>query len=845
MSVSQVLIQNPRKGLENDIIPPLLAPDAFPTLEDVFMFRGRIRRRRGVKFLGRIVSQVVNEAVGNANGASFMGTLGNTPIQPGSVSIVVGAITFIDTGNGTFTSSPAGSSGTINYLTGAISLTFVPPLGGATPVTATYSIFNLLPVMGLRTRELPTINEEQLIGFDTIKANAFISSATPPQFSDITFYKTTNLPFSWTGSDAQFFWSTNYQNAFWATNNVPGFQEFVVTNVTAAASAVITFTGGDVFQNGDIITLTNVIATAGSTLNVNGLTGTVTAHGAGTVTVTINTAAGFTYSSGGLIHSLTRTQSGDGIRWYDGTGWVNFQPPLSATLTGTNVNILQTALILLPYKGRLLALNTQEGVAGGVVTNFAQRARYSEIGTVYYNALTPQGFTGGFQADAWRDDIVGRGGFIDAPTSEQIISAEFIKDTLVVFFERSTYQLRYTGDPTIPFIWEKINTELGAESTFSIVPFDRGIYGVGNYGIITCDSVNVARIDQIIPDEVFNIHNTNNGVRRVHGIRDYTKQLVYWTFPNDVVFTNNVTTTKFPTRVLILNYLDGSYSFFNDSLTCFGQFQSFRDIRWTDLPIEWQNYPELWNSGSLQQDYPVIVTGNQQGYVFFFNQDQNASPVNDPSLSISAITQAVPAQITAVNHNLQDGQFIQITGVNGMTEINSNPLSINGIYRVLRIIDANNFTISYYSAAVDNFLPLDSTGFGVYTNGGQITVLNNFNVISKQFSPFLEEGLQARLIYTDIFVDGASNGQFSLNFYLNQENDTVVTSDISLPQTTTGQQRIWFRTIPNVTAEYIQFQMTLDNAQMIDPQFFDFDFILHAVRMSFQPSSRFMFGVQL
>lgn len=838
-----VLIQNPRKGLENDVIPPLLPQDAFPTLEDVFMFRGRVRRRRGVKFLGRLVRGVVNEAVGSANGANFAGTLAGTPIQPGSVTIVVGAITFLDTGNGTFTSAPPGSSGTINYLTGAITLTFVPPLGGATPVVASYSVFNLLPCMGLRTRELSAINEEQLVGFDTTKVNVFTSGSTPPQFTDVTFYKTTGVAFSWTGTDAQFFWSTNYQMAFWATNNVPGFQEFVITGITAAASAVITYTGGDVFQNGDIIALTNVISTG--TLNVNGLTGTVTAHGAGTITVNINTSAGFTYSSGGLVHSLTRTQSGDGIRWYDGTGWVNFQPPLSATTTGTNVNILQTALILLPYKGRLLALNTQEGVAGGVVTNFAQRARYSEIGTVYYNALTPQGFTGGFQADAWRDDIVGRGGFIDAPTSEQIVSAEFIKDTLVVFFERSTYQLRYTGDPTIPFIWEKINTELGAESTFSIVPFDRGIYGIGNYGIITCDSVNVARIDQIIPDEVFNIHNTNNGVRRVHGIRDYTKQLVYWTFPNDVVFTNNVTATKFPTRILILNYLDGSYSFFNDSLTCFGQFQAFRDIRWTDLPIEWQNYPELWNSGSLQQDYPVIVAGNQQGYVFFFNQDQNASPVNDPSLSISAITQAIPTQITAVNHNLQDGQFIQISQVNGMTQINSNALSPDGIYRVLRIIDANNFTISYYDATVDNFLPLDSTAFSAYTNGGQIAVLNNFNVISKQFSPFLDQAIQARLTYMDLFVDGASNGEFSVNFYINQENDTVVTSDISLPQTTTGQQRIWFRTIPNVTAEYVQYQMTLNNAQMVNPESFDFDFILHAVQMMFQPGSRFMYGIQL
>lgn len=840
-----ILISNTRRGLERDLEANLIPQDAYPDLEDVFMFRGRIRRRKGLKYLGQIVTDAVNENDGTANGASFSGNLTHFPIQPGSLVITVGAVTFTDNGSGVLVGNPNTNSGTINYFTGAFTLSFAPPLGAPTAVISNYSFYNFLPCMGLRTRELTTINEEQLVAFDTTKANVFSANAIPPQFTDVTFYKTTNVAFSWSASDANFFWSTNYQNAFFATNNKPGFQEFVITGITPGATTVITFTGGDVFQNGDIIAVTNVIQPTTDTFFINGQTGAVTAHGAGTVTVAINTAAGFTYTSGGLIHSLTRTQSGDGIRWYDGTGWVNFQPPLSATLTGTNVNILQTALIMLPYKGRLLALNTQEGVAGGVVTNFAQRARYSEIGTVYYNNLTPSGFTGGFQADAWRDDIVGRGGFIDAPTSEQIISAEFIKDTLVVFFERSTFQLRYTGDPTIPFIWEKINTELGAESTFSIVPFDRGVYGVGNYGIITCDSVNVERIDQIIPDEVFNIHNTNNGVKRVHGIRDYTKQLVYWTFPNDFVATDDNTTSKFPTRVLVLNYLDGSYSFFNDSLTCFGAFQTFKDVRWADLPVQWISYPEQWNGGAQQQDYPIIVAGNQQGYVFIYNQDNNNSPINDPSLTISAITQASPAQITATNHNLQVGQVIQITGVNGMTQINGNTLSPNGIYQVLSVINANNFTITYFDASTNTFKPLDSTGFSPYTNGGQITVINNFSVLSKQFNPYDQEALEARLTYFDIFIEAAANGQFSINLYLNQDSNTIVTSDISLAQTSTGQQKIWFRTIPNVTGQYIQYQMTLSNAQMNVPTSYDFEFILHAVMMHFQKASRFMVGVQL
>ena len=43
-------------------------------------------------------------------------------------------------------------------------------------------------------------------------------------------------------------------------------------------------------------------------------------------------------------------------------------------------------------------------------------------------------------------------------TDEQIISCEFIKDRLIVFFERSTWELAYTGNEVLPFIWQKINT---------------------------------------------------------------------------------------------------------------------------------------------------------------------------------------------------------------------------------------------------------------------------------------------------------------------------------------------------------------------------------------------------
>lgn len=857
-------ISNTRKGLERDVEAFLLPQDAYPTIEDFYMFRGRIVRRKGIEKLGpgnQIVSSTTDspQNVGTRSAVPPDDVVTNTitfdplayRIGAGTLSITDGITTFTDDGEGNLIVAVGfGLDGTINYCTGDFTATFTAN-NGAAAIIATFEIVYGLPCMGLRSREVIPINEEQLVAFDTIKANLFIGAVPVPHFEDITFYRTTNIPFSWTGTDADFFWTLNYQNAFFASNYIRGFQAFTITAINNNATATITFAGALVFPLGSVIGVTNVLAAGPGT--INGKFGTVTASAAGSVTVTIDTAtSALNYTSGGILHAHTNSIDGDGIRWYDGTGWVNFSPPLSSDTAGTNVVLLMGALILVAYKGRMLALNTIEGTSYASFNTFRQRVRYSEVGTVFYDGFVPTGWPGGSQADAWRSDIVGRGGFIDAPTQEMIISAEFIKDTLIVFFERSTYQLRYTGDPTIPFIWEKINTELGAESTFSIVPFDRGVFAIGNYGVITCDSVNVQRIDQIIPDEVFNIHNNNDGVRRVGGIRDFTKQLVYWTFPMD--FQNNDESPNiFPSRVLVYNYLDGSYSFFNDSLTCFGSFQLFNDIRWKDLKIPWIDYPNPWLTGEFEFGFPIIVAGNQQGFVFIFNQNQIS---NDPSLMISNITQTTPATLTIVNHNLQVGQFIQISEVDGMTQINgfgpigSSSGSPLGIYIVNEVSDADNFTIGYIEqnptqSNYGNTVPVPAVGFTAYTDCGVVALINNFNLTTTQFSPFQDDGLQVRLSYLDIFMEAAENGEYSINLYVDQEPDLAAQTLICSPITAQNQEKIWFRNSPNVTGQYVQAEITLSNLQMVDPDKSEFDLTIHAMQVYFDPGSRFMFGTLL
>lgn len=82
--------------------------------------------------------------------------------------------------------------------------------------------------------------------------------------------------------------------------------------------------------------------------------------------------------------------------------------------------------------------------------------------------------------------------------------------------------------------------------------------------------------------------------------------------------------------------------------------------------------------------------------------------------SISGITRASPGVVTANGHGLSTDDYVWISGVNGMTQIN------NRAYKVVRI-DANRVSLQYQSGA--NWYALNTTsgnGYSSYSSGGQI-----------------------------------------------------------------------------------------------------------------------------
>ena len=491
--------------------------------------------------------------------------------------------------------------------------------------------------------------------------------------------------------------------------------------------------------------------------------------------------------------------------------WTNLRPQLDSGGT----RFLETAGIVLGFRDRLIALNTIED-EGGNDRTYVNRCRFSQNGD-------PTAAT-----TSWLDDTPGRGGFVDAPTQEAITTAEFVKDQLVVYFERSTWELVYTGDATLPFRWQQINNELGAESRFSIIGFDNGAVGVGNVGVHTCNALNVKRIDEKIPDEVFNIHNGDDGPRRVYGIRDYYRELVLWTFPDD---TGNPT---YPTNILLWNYQNNTWAFFKDSFTCFGYFQKDSDLTWADLGNiygTWANWNDPWGGAQGQSQFPFIVAGNQQGFVFILDADKSS---NEQSLYITDMN-AGTEELTVINHNLELNDYVLVEECEGITSLNGS------VFQVQSIVD-------------EDTIILDVTFTGTYTGGGKLTRISNLNLQSKQWNPGTPVGQQFRMPYMDFLLERTEDGEVSVDYLVDstsgQSIQDQVTPGILLGTNTLytrpednanyqpNQVRIWHRYFLQSQGSFIQIKLFMSDDQMRDLDISQSGFVLDAINIYVEPSGR-------
>lgn len=805
-------------GLQTNVKPFILPDNAYSQLFNCYVFRGRTRKRFGSIWMG--TSQLDTRLR-----YLLPVTVGNSGTVPGSI---FGIGQMFSIGTDVFTVNATGNPATLLSTNPAITFTYDTSNGAYVVTGATSSsqifFYPATPAMGLPQYYVPVDNNSSNFAFDTQFSYVFDTVAN-------TWGALTTGASIWTGTDANFFWSTNYQGV---TPNI----NYLFTTNYFPADGIRYFDGTT--WNQPVLNFSK-----GSVIN--------TTDGSGNASGTVSGGSGF-------IGQVFTIQSGENITYFlvtatsgaltvggSSVGTGTFDTTTGAyTFTGayanksiyfTGNNQIYTSLLIIQFQTRLLLFNTIEERNGSTV-KFFNRLRYSSLG----DATNPLAFM---------RDIAGGGGSIDAPVQQAIITAQFIKNRLIVYFENTTMELAFTGNQINPFVWQTINIELGAQSTFSEIPFDKEVFGIDDIGIHACNGANVERIDENIPTYAFDFSSVDEGRARIYGIRDYYNELVYWSYPNAI--RND--SFYFPNRLLVYNYINNAFSTFDDSITCLGYFpyqEQTPGSTWGNTYTAWQDLTILWNSSSDATTTPArqsVIAGNQQGFISVLLQDlnSNAAVLQVTDVNVSTNT------ITCINHNLEFNDFVMLSNMNGITFSNGADTTI---FRV-----AND---PYISNTPNSFIianPVISMS-GTYTGGGNIARVSEIELTTKQFNFYTAQDRNCYISRVDFLVDKTSIGQVTVDFLLSSSQNSVLSGSLSNGALPGGsiletspyalvpfeqvQDRLWHPVYFYAEGQCVQFDIFMSPAQMFNYNVDDSgtiqytalqDFQLHAMVIYAQPTT--------
>lgn len=259
-------------------------------------------------------------------------------------------------------------------------------------------------------------------------------------------------------------------------------------------------------------------------------------------------------------------------------------------------NDVDTCKMIFAYKNRLILLAPTEG------TLFPQRARWCKV-----NDPTD-----------WTNDE-----YVDADTAEWIVTAKFLGDDLIVWFEKSIWRLKYTADDTQPFIWEKIVDTEGAHAQFSIFVFPDEQVVLGPTGLVATDGLEAYPISKKIPEFTLLTATDKLDYAYAYNLKELKQSWLSFVSPAQIL----------PDRVLVYNYLEKSWSIYYLSFLCFGFYEESDDPTFDTWEPAEETLDEVevsFDERSSQAGYPITLAGDNSGYIWQVNRGvtDNGTPIS-------------------------------------------------------------------------------------------------------------------------------------------------------------------------------------------------------------------------
>lgn len=804
----KLLIGPMSHGLRNDRTAFSIDNDSFPTLINAYQWRGRIKRKRGTKFICRL-----QRFIGTTDGAGNATiTISPQPIGTGLSSFVIGTDVFYDPGT---TANPgvqtlltnSSGTGTLDRVNGILTIT-------GSKIATQIIYFPTLPVMGLEDVTLGVNQFPGTLGFDTTYSYN-IPTASPFTPYDVSFYKNpstatylgyiqkgTWTPTWWNGQNYQQFWTVNYQGALWATNGLKINTTFDTSSIgmqfVSAPSEITDISGitnipgppnGTEIQFtipkhglvvGDFLFFNEFDATTYPGLNLQ--TGYVVVRVNNNNVIVrfpnavITGPAGTSNPQSGIAQYLTsRTDTTkDCLRWYDGDptggapptpsstlGWVNFMPPLSNMNFSIDdetpaIYYLVGARMIFPFKDRLLFFGPIIQTSSGAPIYLQDTVIYSQNGTPYYTAS----FTGNpLLATTVFFPILTPTGFTASPVS-------YFEDETGYggFVSAGVDQPMTTMSPNEDVLicgFDRLQTRL-IYSGNDIVPFNFFLINSELGSSSTFSAINMDKGVITRGNRGFTITSQVDCQRIDLEIPDQVFELelnnngtervcAQRDFENEWIhFTyqsnEDIENYKFPDQTLQFNYRDNSWAIINETYTTYGQFRPSSGDTWNSIDTIWDGWDDPWTAGETTLFQSFVIGGNQQGFVL----QKNVGTSEETSLTIQDIVASV---VTCPDHSLNPGDYIIISGVLGAlgSQVNGKIFSV--------------------ASPVENSFSLNpSIVGGTYMGGGLITRMYVPFIQTKQFPMAWEMARKTRLGMQQYLLSTTSNAQITLLIFLSQNS---------------------------------------------------------------------------
>lgn len=735
--------------------------DAFDEMINAYVYRGSLYQRNGMALFpslpgnGSLVYQDnILADTGDGTTGPYGGTLTNIPAI-GTITITAqtaagkrsSTATF---GIGTIPWSTGGTSlaagvggGGIDFATGIWTLTTSSNVVNNAPIMIQYNyVPNRLttpinnPIMGITTFIDQSTDVKDLVVFDTRRAsiyNANTASFAPIESMQVVIFKGNGVALT----------VPTYQMGF--TAQAP--------YTLALAPYSLTLEVLDTLGVVDPLYTTTDVPTSGTrgqwapAVNITPVPNEIE-YDTGSISVTFTGAlpTGYTvrvtaslsgdYFTGDNTHFfnwtnwrpsddytsyLYVTNNKDRITLFDG---INLsRPALGTTVSHVNsfTNDILTAQDIKVFQQRLLLFRPT------VVGKNLPDAQF-----VYYNAFfNPDLFARGLYSPFdFAQDVAGHGGAISAPTGDWIQSAEFLRDAINVEFTDSSWLFRFTGNQQDPFRFIKLNDSRSTNAPYGGVSYDDSTTNLGSKGLIECDGVTTKRYDF----EVIDLWEEINQDRFFMCFSQKFDSLNQtW-----MLYPSMETDSQTSDSVMVYNFLEETWAKFvpnlgqlvqtpatPNTLSVVGLGFTTKDLTWADFgaggryeDYTWAQFNEAWDANIEQNLSPLLLAGDQNGFVY--------------ELNVGPVDAAGPAQK----------------------------------------------------------LPIPTS------------------VTTKQFNPYVSEGMKARFGYLDVYYEVNAEVQVAFNFYLNGSDKEIQTSVITLNSTNPDMNTAWKRIYINLTAQFIQWEIT-------------------------------------